>query len=389
MIPARALSGFLDGWRREARHLRDTPSELVLMTAFPCVLLALLAWLLSPAVIRDLPIAVVDQDRSTLSRELIHRLEASPGLRVVAVPGDVREAWSQVRRMDAYAVVLIPPLTSRRLYHDGPARVLVYYNASYLTSGQGASRDVAAVVGELNARILERDIARMRSAAAAGSAPIAVQATTLANPQHSFEHFLLALLFPGVLHLMASLGMIGALGRELRDGSLRAWLASSPHPVAGMAGKLALYVVLYWLLTCASLGYLAFVGGSGIAGNPLVLGAGILGLYLASAGIALLFVGVLRDMGIALSLCGLYVGTALAFSGAAFPITGAPVFARVWNALLPLTAYLKLQAQQLDIGAPALDSARWLLALAAFCVVPGVLGARRLLRDAGHGQVMS
>ncbi len=62
--------------------------------------------------------------------------------------------------------------------------------------------------------------------------------------------------------------------------------------------------------------------------------------------VALLFVGLTRDMGSALSAIGLSIGTALAFSGATFPVVDAPLFTRIWNALLPLTAYVKLQTQQ-------------------------------------------
>ncbi|MFT3762291.1 MAG: ABC transporter permease [Pseudoxanthomonas sp.] len=377
-----SLSNVIAAARREVRYLLDTPSELLLMTVFPCVLSGILAWLLSAGVIRDLPVVVVDRDRSTLSRELIHRLDNSPGLRVATVLGDMHEAWSRVRRMDAYAVILIPELSTRRLHHDGSARVLVYYNASYLTAGQGASRDVAAVVAGLNAWLLERDVAKMHGAAGLRSPPLAVQATTLSNPQRSFEHYLLGLLFPAILHLMGGLGMVSALGREVRDGTLRPWLSSTAHPVASLVGKLAPYVVLYGALSCVGLAYLAMIRGDGIAGSIPMLVAGAFALHLACAGISLLLVGALRDMGTALSLCGLYVGTALAFSGATFPTLGGVLFARVWNALLPLTAYLKLQLQQVDMGAPAIDSLRWLVLLLAFCLLPGAAGVALLLRHA-------
>lgn len=372
--------------RREVRYLLDTPAELLLMTLLPCVLLGLLAWLLSSAVIRDLPIAVVDQDRSSFSRELVHRLDTSPGLQVSAVVGDVRDAWSRVRRLDAYAVVLIPPLATRDLFHDGRARITVYYNASFLTPGQGASRDVSAVVAAFNARLLERDVAKMRGGAGLRPPPISVQGSTIANSQRSFEHYLLGLLFPGVLHLMASLGMVSALGREVRDGTLSSWLAASPHPIASLLGKLVPYVALFWLLTSLSLAYLSIVRGGGVSGSVPMLMAGMLALYLACAGVSLLLVGALRDMGTALSMCGLYVGTALAFSGATFPVIGGALFTRVWNALLPLTAYLKLQAQQVDLGATAAGSARWLAVLIAFFVLPGAVGIWLLLRHArSHG----
>ncbi|MCQ4163422.1 ABC transporter permease [Tahibacter harae] len=382
MTAAAPVSSAFAAARRELRYLRETPAELLLMTLFPCVLGGILAWLLSAAAIRDLPVTVVDQDRSSLSRDLIRRLDNSPGLRVASVLGDMGEAWSRVRGMDAYAVVLIPDLSTRRLYREGSARLLVYYNASYLTAGQGAARDVAAAVASLNAQLLLRDIAKMRGTAGLRSPPLGVQATLLSNAPRSFEHYLLELLFPGVLHLMAGLGMVASLGREVRDGTRGPWLAASPHPLASLAGKLAPYVLWFGALSCVGFAYLVVVCGSVIAGSAGLLVAGAFALALAGAGISLLLVGALRDMGTALSMCGLYIGTALAFSGATFPTLGGALFTRIWNLLLPLTAYLKLQLQQFDVGSPVRDSLLWLGVLLLFCLLPGAIGAYLLLRHA-------
>ena len=87
-------------------------------------------------------------------------------------------------------------------------------------------------------------------------------------------------------------------------------------------------------------------------------------------------------MGTSLSLTGLYAGTSLAFSGATFPVQGAPLFAQVWSQLLPFTAYLKLQAQQLDLGAAWTASLSLLGTLLLFVLVAGGAGLRLYARGA-------
>ena len=93
-------------------------------------------------------------------------------------------------------------------------------------------------------------------------------------------------------------------------------------------------------------------------------------------------VGATRNMGTSLSLTGLYAGTSLAFSGATFPVQGAPLFAQVWSQLLPFTAYLKLQAQQLDLGAAWTASLSLLGTLLLFVLVAGGAGLRLYARGA-------
>ncbi|MNT16965.1 hypothetical protein D3C72_1520920 [compost metagenome] len=97
---------------------------------------------------------------------------------------------------------------------------------------------------------------------------------------------------------------------------------------------------------------------------------------------ALLFVGLTRDMGTSLSAIGLSIGTALAFSGATFPVVDAPLFTRVWNLLLPLTAYVKLQTQQQFVGAPWSISLWPLATLVLMVLVAGGIGGWRLIAAA-------
>jgi ABC-2 type transport system permease protein len=57
----------------------------------------------------------------------------------------------------------------------------------------------------------------------------------------------------------------------------------------------------------------------------------------------------------------------------------APLFTRVWNLLLPLTAYVKLQTQQQFVGAPWSVSLWPLATLLLMVLVAGGIGGCRLI----------
>lgn len=373
---------FVAAARRELQALLASPWDWGMVTVLPAVMLVVLTWLFTAGAMHRQPVVVVDQDNSAASRQLVRALDASPGLKVVARIGNPEEGWSRIRRLDAIAMVLVPSRTSRELLRGEPGTVFAYYNASYLAPGQAAARDIGDAVSAFNRAWVVDEVA-MRAPARVKGPPVAVQSAILFNQARSFEHFLLGLLFPAVLHLVAALAMTASLGRELRDGNAREWLrASGGHGVAMLAGKLAPYVGLFTLYGLAGLLYLAVKPGIGLAGSlPVLLCAQIL-LYTACAGLALLCVGASRDMGTALSVIGVSVGTAMAFAGATFPVIGAPLFTRVWNVLLPLTAYVKVQAQQLDMGAPWQSSLLPLGTLLLLTLVPGTIGGMLFLRIA-------
>lgn len=382
--PTRAFArAFAASAAREWRFLRRSPADLALATWLPGLCLVLLAWLLARGVVRDLPVAVVDDDRSAASRELTRLLDATPALAVSAHPRSLADAWPLVRARDVYAVVYVPAGASRDVARGQTATVFAYYDATLPTAAQAARGDAGAAVQELGARLARRETARTRGMLAVRPSPVLVQASTPSNAARSFEAYLLALLIPGVLHFALCLSAAGAFGRELRDATAAGWLRASGGALfPTVAGKAAPYVGLCALQGVAGVVWLAVVRGHGVHGSVgmLLLGQGA--LYAASVAVALLFVGMTRNMGTALSLTTLYVGAALAYSGATFPIDGATPFAAVWNRLVPLTAYLKLQSAQLWGGASWAASSGDLATLLLFALVPGALGLRLFARAA-------
>ena len=96
--------------------------------------------------------------------------------------------------------------------------------------------------------------------------------------------------------------------------------------------------------------------------------------YLASSGLGLLLLGAPRNMTLALSAIGVVAGGSLAFSGATFPVIGAPLFTRIWSAILPFTAYTEVLGQQLYMRAPLAVSLWPLGKLLLFALLSGTAG---------------
>lgn len=385
-----AREAFVRSALREYARLRADPWDLALAAWVPLLALALLAWMFTAGVPRELPVAVVDHDNGAVSREVVRTLDAVPGLHVASRAADLTQAWSEMRAVRAFAVVYVPAGTEHQVLRGGSAVVFAYYNASHQTAGQTVLRGIGEAVQATSAHLVRREVALAGGPQAARQPPLRVQATVLANAARSYEHFLLGLLFPALLHLAACLAMVGALGRELRDGSAGTWLGEcGDRLLPAVAGKLVPYLLLFTAYGTLSLVWLAVIRG-GVAGSAALLVAAQAAMYLAYGGISLLLVGAVRNLGTALSMTGLYAGTSLAFSGATFPVQGAPLFAQVWSQLLPYTAYIKLQAQQLDLGAAWTVSLPLLGALALFALAAGGAGLLlygRAVRDpASWGQ---
>jgi len=74
----------------------------------------------------------------------------------------------------------------------------------------------------------------------------------------------------------------------------------------------------------------------------------------------------------ALSATGFITAPAFAFSGVGFPLQSMPVLARGWAELLPYTHYIRLQMEQLQMGAPLRYAT---VSMAGLWLATGLLGA--------------
>ena len=86
-----------------------------------------------------------------------------------------------------------------------------------------------------------------------------------------------------------------------------------------------------------------------------------------AAGAAL--AGTTRSLRTALSGAGFFAAPAFAFSGVAFPLAGMPASARAWAEAMPYTHYIRLQIEQLQMGAPLRTSVSTVVALMAATAV--------------------
>ena len=362
---------------REWRYLRGSPWDLALATWVPCACLVILVWLFSSGVPRGVPIAVVDEDHSAVSRSLTRALYAAPGIRVTAQPADLQQAWSLARRLDVYAVVYIPVDATRDGARSGSATIFTYYNASHRAAAQTAIGDVSDVVQAVSGQVAARYVAEAKGPASVRQAPVVVQSTVLFNSARSYATFLLSLTLPAVILFGLTLSVTAAFARELRDRTAATWLTSSGGElVPAVIGKAFPYLALFFVQGVMSVLWVALATGGGVRGSIVLLVVAQALMYLAYAAIGLAIAGAMRNMATALSFVSLYAGTTLAYSGRTFPVNGADPFVRVWNLLLPFTSYVKLQAQQLDMGAPASASLAHVAALMAFIAIPGAIGLR-------------
>ncbi len=373
--------------RREVRAWRRRPLEPALLLVLPLATWAFFLALLAAGTPTDLPIAVVDLDRSATSRRLARALDATPSLRVAATPDSTATAAAAARAGQVYGVVTVPAGFERDIGRGAPPTLVIDYNAQWLLPGSLVRRDARAAATDLAAAL---EAARAAARAGSWSArppaePVAVDAHALFNPQLNYAHFLLPALLPAMLQLFVLLQTVSAVGRELRHRTAGAWLdAAGGRTAVALAGKLLVPGAWFAALAGGMLVVVHRVAGVPMHGSvPLLLAAALV-FVLGCQAVGVLLVSWTANLRLATSVAAFYGGVAFAFAGVTFPLGGMPWAARAWADLLPLTHFVALAFEQAMRAAPARESMPELGALALLVLVPLALASLRLghvLRD--------
>ena len=194
---------------KELLELRSDPRLFGVIFIAPVVQLTMLGYAASTDV-KDVPIVIVDQDRSARSRELIARFEGSPYFRVVGTAGNLNEIDPWLERSEAWMALAIPGDYRDQLGNGRPATVQVVADGTDSNSTNVALGYASNLLAAYNQELAERRAASEgRTLLARCTQPIGVQgasagspaqrrpAFTGLNPSTSFDGSMAAMTFCG------------------------------------------------------------------------------------------------------------------------------------------------------------------------------------------------
>lgn len=102
-----ALRRILHLMRKEVLELKQDPRLFGVVIIAPIMQLTVLGYAATTDV-RDVPIAIVDADRSTASRDLVQRFASSANFKIVGMPGSTSDIDRYLDHGEAWMVISIP-----------------------------------------------------------------------------------------------------------------------------------------------------------------------------------------------------------------------------------------------------------------------------------------
>jgi ABC-2 type transport system permease protein len=160
-------------------------------------------------ILRKIPIAVVDNDLSELSRRIVETLDASGAVSVAVRADTLEQARAAVNRGKAFAVVGIPPRTERDVLKGLTAHISVHADATYLFIFRTMSSGIATAVGTLSAELAAggaRTDGSLVKAALASTSPTNILLQPIFNPVGGYASYVVPAAFVIILQQLVLIG---------------------------------------------------------------------------------------------------------------------------------------------------------------------------------------
>lgn len=252
----RTREGLLDAchvWWQEMKGVVKDEGVLIFFILVPLAYPLLYSWIYNNEIVHEVPVVVVDDSRSALSREFVRHCDASPDVMVKCHAADMEEARALIGRQEVKGIYYIPSDFSTRLARMEQTAVSVYCDMSLMLTYKAIFQTATAVSQDMNGKIQiklsgnytdrEDEITTM---------PLKSDDVPIFNSTSGYGNFIL----PGVLMLIIQqtlvLGIGLAAGTARETNRFRELIPISRHyrgVLRIVTGKAMCYLMIYAVLS--------------------------------------------------------------------------------------------------------------------------------------------
>ncbi|MBN1543016.1 ABC transporter permease [candidate division KSB1 bacterium] len=314
---------------KEFFHILRDPRSLAIIFLLPIIMILLFGYAITFD-IREIPLGLLDHDRSTESRALAQSFAASGYFRIVKILSNPSEIETAIRRREIWAALVIPAdFEKSRQTHA--VQVVI----------DGSNANTAIIIGNTaQALLLDYSLTRLQTPM---NPLFRIEPRILYNPALKSTNFIVPGLVAVFLLMVCALLTSITIAREKETGTLEQILVSPITALEIIIGKTTPYIILGFLVAVAVLIFAKVVFSVPFRGKPLELMVLSLFYIYASLSIGVFVSTRVRTQQVALMVS--LVGTLLPsifLSGFIYPIASMPHFLRILSLVVPARYYLQI-----------------------------------------------
>ncbi len=236
-------------WYDELRLVLKDEGVLIFFIIVPLIYPLLYSWIYNNETVREVPVVVVDDSHSAMSRQFIRMCDASPDVQIKYYASDIDEAQMLMGRQIVKAIYRIPADFESNLMRMQQSVVSVYCDMSLMLTYKAAYQTALAVSQTMNKEIQIQLAGRYtKREEQIQAAPLQCDDVALYNPGGGYGSAILPAVLMLILQqtLVLGIGMAAGTARETNRFSDLVPIQSHYHGTFRIVlGKAMAYFMIY------------------------------------------------------------------------------------------------------------------------------------------------
>jgi ABC-2 type transport system permease protein len=325
---------------KEFRQIMRNKSIVRMLLIAPVIQLILLP-LAADYSVKNISIAVVDNDHSTTSQRLIGKITSSGYFKLTGYTGSYNAALSMVEQEKADLVLQIPAHFERDLVRENSRKLYVAINAIEGTKANLGGAYLSSIITDFNDEI-RVDWHTTGTATGSDAPQISVASSNWYNPYMNFHLYIVPAILVTLVTAMASMQTAFNIVQEKESGTIEQINVTPIKKYVFITGKMIPFLVLGTILFTLGLlvGWIFY--GIAPVGSFWVLYASLLDYLFAMLGLGLLLATYSATQMQAMSLSFFFINIFNMMSGAFTAVDSMPAWAQAIVETFPPSHFIRI-----------------------------------------------
>jgi len=329
---------------REWKRISALPAFYVLLLIVPFFLFFFYAFIYEKEKVKNLPVAIWDEDHSSASRQLTFLLEQMESIHITRQVNSQTELEHLILKGEIMGAIHFPTGMEIRILSGETVNITLYANASALVPAKLLFKNASEVIITGGAGITLQKLVQSgmnRSKAMALVQPLVLTTLPLYNPEYNYFQYLVPGLITVALQMIIIMVGVLIFNYESKTETKQKLYAISKGSAFNiLLGKTLAHLVVAWINFILVTGIIFPLFG---IDSPLAT-LHIFVLYtllaLACIGIGALISVIVDDTMLATDIALFYTAPAFVFSGYTFPRWAMPWYDQYYAMIMPYSSFL-------------------------------------------------
>jgi ABC-2 type transport system permease protein len=358
---------------REFKRIAGNKAYYILTIFLPIILFIFLSYIYINGLVREIPVAVLDDDHSGLSATYIRYIESTGTLKIVKYVASQDEMQKEFLDGKIYGCFCIPKDMETNIKKGKNVTITIYNNTTNLITGNNILKEATTISKTFSGGVLLKKLRSkglMEDQAMDMINPVHIETQSMYNPNYNYLNYLVPGLIPAMFQMIIMLIAVLVFSSEFAHNTFGELMQTANNSIfTVILGKSIPNLLLHTATAFGILGILYPYFNVSVNGSFTVIILFYLLFIFASFYFGMAISSITKNQFFATE-AALFINTpAFIFSGFVYPLWAMPEVHSVYANVMPFTHFLNGYLKIAIMNTPLSDASKEIFGLLVFVFV--------------------